>query len=77
MLYLQFSPLYIPAVIVHGNNRGLEEFDHWYTPAHILDGWNWKLCRNIDGKYPVQMAAEREAQSARPGENTALLSLRN
>jgi hypothetical protein len=39
MAYVQFALLHIPAVIVHGNSLSLEEFDHWHTPAHILDGW--------------------------------------
>jgi N-6 DNA methylase len=43
MAYLQFSLLHIPAVIVHGNSLSLEEFGHWHTPAHIMDGWDWKL----------------------------------
>lgn len=45
MAYLQFSLLHIPAVIVHGNSLTLEARGHWYTPAHIMDGWKWKLRR--------------------------------
>ncbi len=45
MAYLQFSLLHIPAVIVHGNTLALEEYSRWYTPAHILGGWDWKLRR--------------------------------
>ena len=43
MAYVQFSLMHIPAVIIHGNSLSLEEFGRWYTPAHILDGWDWKL----------------------------------
>jgi hypothetical protein len=43
MAYVQFSLLHIPAVVVHGNSLSLEEFGHWYTPAHIMGGWSWKL----------------------------------
>lgn len=43
MAYVQFSLLNIPAVVVHGNTLTLEEHAHWYTPAHILGGWDWKL----------------------------------
>ena len=50
MAYLQFSLLHIPAVIVHGNSLTLEEFGHWYTPAHIMDGWTWKLRRGKGGQ---------------------------
>lgn len=45
MAYLQLSLLHIPAVVVHGNTLSLEEFGHWYTPAHIMGGWNYKLKR--------------------------------
>ncbi len=48
MAYFQFSLLYIPATILHGNTLSLEIYDHWYTPAHILGGWNRKL-RRRDG----------------------------
>ncbi|MBC3540632.1 N-6 DNA methylase [Rufibacter sediminis] len=43
MAYVQFSLLHIPAVVVHGNSLSLEEFSHWYTPAHILGLWDYKL----------------------------------
>ncbi len=48
MAYIQFSLMHIPAIIVHGNTLSLEEFGHWYTPAHILGGWTFKLKRNVD-----------------------------
>lgn len=43
MAYLQFSLMHIPAVIVHGNTLTLEEFGHWYTPAHIMGLWDVRL----------------------------------
>ena len=43
--YVQFSLLHIPAVVIHGNTLSLEEYSHWYTPAHIMGGWDWKLKR--------------------------------
>lgn len=43
MSFLQLSLLGIPAVIVHGNTLLAEEWSHWYTPMHILNGWNTKL----------------------------------
>ena len=43
MCYIQCALLHIPAVIIHGNTLSLEEWSHWYTPAHILDGWSMKL----------------------------------
>lgn len=43
MAYVQFSLLHLPAIIVHGDTLRLKEYGHWYTPAHIMGGWNWKL----------------------------------
>ncbi|MVM34255.1 N-6 DNA methylase [Spirosoma sp. HMF4905] len=43
MAYLQFSLLHIPAVVYAGNTLTMEIRDAWYTPAHILGGWNWRL----------------------------------
>jgi hypothetical protein len=69
MSYLQFSLLHIPAIIVHGNSLSLEEFDHWYTPAHILGGWNWKLKRRSEGEHPLQTVTVPEPQPKRPRED--------
>lgn len=64
MAYLQFSLLHIPAVIVHGNALSLEEWSHWYTPAHIMGGWDWKL-RNAR-RSEVQGIPERPAAPELP-----------
>jgi hypothetical protein len=29
----------------HGNTLTLETWSNWYTPAHIIGGWDWKLRR--------------------------------
>ena len=39
MAYVQFSLLHIPAVVVVGNSITLEQRERWYTPAHVLGGW--------------------------------------
>lgn len=47
MSYVQLSLLYIPAQIVLGNSLWPNKADvHWFTPAHILDGWGHKLARD-------------------------------
>lgn len=43
MTYLQLSLFGIPAVVIHGDVLKLEERSHWYTPFHIMHGWNRKL----------------------------------
>ncbi|SOE97512.1 N-6 DNA Methylase [Burkholderia sp. D7] len=45
MAYIQLSLLHIPAVVVHGNALSLDVWGMWYTPAHVIDGWKWKLRR--------------------------------
>jgi N-6 DNA methylase len=43
MAYVQLSLLHIPAIVVHGNALSAQVWGLWYTPAHILGGWRWKL----------------------------------
>jgi hypothetical protein len=43
MAYVQLSLMGIPAVVVHGNALSLDVWSVWYTPAHVLVGWNRKL----------------------------------
>ncbi|CAD0361995.1 MULTISPECIES: N-6 DNA methylase [Xanthomonas] len=43
MAYVQFSLLHIPAVVIVGNALTLEEREHWFTPAHVMGGWNTRL----------------------------------
>lgn len=45
MAYVQFTLLHIPAIVIHGNTLSLEEYGRWYTPAHFMGGWDWKLRR--------------------------------
>ena len=63
MTYVQLSLLYIPAIVIHGNTLSLEEWSHWYTPAHCLHGWDSKLRRLTDEvlpELPVETAAAPE-----------------
>lgn len=43
MAYVQLSLAHVPAIIVHGNSLSLTEWGHWFTPAHILGGWDRRL----------------------------------
>ena len=43
MAYTQFSLLHIPAVVIQGNTLTMEEKEHWYTPAHVIGGWTYRL----------------------------------
>lgn len=82
MAYVQFSLLHIPAVVVVGNSITLEEREHWYTPAHVLGGWSWKLARRqalqeeAAGPTPEEGRSEFEARPmrmpGRPGADSQL-----
>jgi type I restriction-modification system DNA methylase subunit len=50
MAYVQLSLLHIPAVVVHGDTLRMEEFSHWYTPAHVMGCWDGKLKRKERGE---------------------------
>lgn len=43
MAYVQLSLAHVPAVVVHGNSLSLAEWGHWFTPAHIVGGWDFRL----------------------------------
>lgn len=43
MAYVQLSLAHVPAIIVHGYSLSMKEWGHWFTPAHILGGWDFRL----------------------------------
>ncbi|MFK4087254.1 N-6 DNA methylase [Kribbella sp. NPDC020789] len=53
MAYIHLSLLHVPAVVHRRNTLTMETFDTWQTPAHILDGWGWKL-RHTDALQKIQ-----------------------
>jgi len=62
MTYLQLSLLHIPAVVIRANTLsahpfGESEEDRWYTPAHIMGGWDWRLRRGRRSEAIKQPAA--------------------
>jgi hypothetical protein len=69
MAYLQLSLLHVPAVIVHGNTLSFEEWSHWYTPAHILGGWEWRLRRRAadDGAHEIIVPPAPADRTNAPG----------
>lgn len=67
MTYLQLTMLHIPAVVIHGNSLSLGNFAQWYTPAHILGGWNWKLQRQPEAGID-QEVSRVDSEANRPGD---------
>ncbi|WP_176060295.1 N-6 DNA methylase [Paraburkholderia sp. BCC1876] len=66
MAYVQLSLLGIAATVVHGNTLSLEVKDVWYTPAHILVGWNHRLRRRRDEKADARHLPEDSDSGAAP-----------
>jgi len=58
MAYVQFSLLNIPAIVYAGNTLTMEIRDAWYTPAHIMGGWDWRLKSRERPAPPVASAPE-------------------
>lgn len=63
MTYLQLALLHVPAVVILGNALLLEEREHWYTPAHVLGGWNARL-RQRDALDAMRNLIETPADAA-------------
>lgn len=42
MAYIQLSLLGIPAVVVHGDSLLVKEYQRFYTPTYVLNGWVWR-----------------------------------
>lgn len=72
MTYVQLSLLHIPATVVHGNALSMEVWGTWYTPAHILGGWTFKLRRRLEADlFRATVAAEREPEVEQAGTSPA------
>jgi len=53
MVFAVFAAAH-PGRHIHGNSLRLEEFAHWHTPAHIIDGWDWKLRRSSEAAHEME-----------------------
>jgi hypothetical protein len=43
MTYVQLSLLHLPAIVVLGDALRLTTEATWFTPAHVMGGWNHRL----------------------------------
>jgi hypothetical protein len=64
MTYLQLALLHIPAIVVHGNALSMEQWSHWYTPAHVMGGWRGRLARERDQAAPQGAPVETTEDAA-------------
>lgn len=62
--YVQLSLLHIPAVVQHGNSLSMETYSTWFTPAHIMGNWSYKLRRREQEDRLAEEAAKAEADAA-------------
>ncbi len=62
MCYVQLSLWHVPAEIIVGNTLSLEFRERWYTPAHILGNWTYKLRRQAE-EQTVKRESEPEQQN--------------
>ena len=58
MAYVQLSLAHVPAIIVHGNSLSMKEWGHWFTPAHILGGWDSRLRAHRRHDAPAALVPE-------------------
>lgn len=48
MCYVQLSLWHVPAEVIVGNTLSLEVREKWFTPAHTLGNWSYKLQRRAE-----------------------------
>lgn len=70
MAYVQLSLLHIPAIVIHGNSLSSEEYDRWYTPAHILEGWTRKL-RSASSDVQPNTVVPHDGRASKEGSASA------
>lgn len=66
MAYIQLSLMHIPAQVVEGNSIAMTDWAHWLTPAHVLGGWDWRLCRRARQHQAAKEPLQRHQVPAAP-----------
>jgi len=61
MTYVQMALLHIPGIVIHGNALTAEQWQCWYTPAHIMGGWVRKLRQRTHIKEAVAPVTTEKA----------------
>ncbi|MGG4603715.1 N-6 DNA methylase [Paenalcaligenes sp. Me131] len=71
MTFVQMALLHIPGIVIHGNALSLEEWGHWFTPAHIIGGWSRKLRQSKHTQQTMVMPASNARTPTLPLLNQA------
>lgn len=66
MTYVQLALFNIPAIVTCGDTLRLTETSRWYTPAHILGGWTFKLRRRAGESFEKADAPEATIEPPKP-----------
>lgn len=64
MAYIQLALVHVPAVVVVGDTLRMEDRARWYTPAHVMGGWSWRLRRDPRPQPSTEPAAPSPLQLA-------------
>jgi len=73
MCYIQLSLWNVPAEIIVGNTLSWEIREVWYTPAHHLGLWKYRLSRKQES-LEVEISTTEQPASHAPPPNTAATS---
>lgn len=65
MAYIQLSLLHVPAVVILGNSLAVECREQWFTPAHVIGGWDRKLACQ-DARAPAAAPPAPDVQIGQP-----------
>jgi hypothetical protein len=63
MCYVQLSLWNVPAEVIVGNTLSWDIREVWYTPAHHLGFWKYRLARNAES-----LEVEKSAPEQPPGQ---------
>lgn len=58
MCYIQLTLWHVPAEVIVGNSLSLVYREFWYTPAHFMGNWSYKLKANQPNKPEAPVKAE-------------------
>lgn len=75
MCYIQLSLMHVPAIVYIGDTLSMEMRSAWFTPAHHLGMWTFKLKRHRDSQVKAPPASDlppssppEPATSKKPGQ---------
>lgn len=77
MCYIQLSLYGIPAVVVNGNTLSMEQYECWFTPVFMVDGWYWREASALKPGLNPDIMAFRCAEEPLYGKMLELAALKH